>query len=400
MLKDNYGKGSGGLVAFLTIFALALATLVIMVFAVFTKTDEENATRPYISENVASQRAQETLSIKIDMEDCTMLVGTQYVMTASVYPSGNSSALRWSTSNPEVLTVDPTGKVDVVGEGIGVVTASIGTTSDSIAIECVHSLGEATLNYPEYTTFLASGESTEGGDSKTSKENQGNLSAGAGTGEIGKENQETQAPIGNSSAQTKAAGETSAQNPTQAGNKTVAEGTKGATTPTNAQMPTQAPASNTTTPTVAPTAASTTTPTPAATKATTTTPTAQDASGSTTATTEGYTGVKITSNQEASKLASYGFQHYLDSTYVYEENDNYLGEVVVSGTMLHIYVKERSTGFDHAINSVLSDMLPESADSVWNSYTSATSDQTMTVDGRVVRFVMPSEGHSQIVLYN
>lgn len=392
MLKDNYGKGSGGLIAFLTIFALALATLVIMVFAVFTKTDEENATRPYISENVASQRAQETLSIKIDMEDCTMLIGTQYVMTASVYPSGNSSALRWSTSNPEVLTVDPTGKVNVVGEGIGVVTASIGTTSDSIAIECVHSLGEATLNYPEYTTFLASGESTEGGDSKTSKENSGKLSAGAGTGESGKENQET-----------------------QAGNKTVAEGTKGATNPTNAETPTKAPASNTTTPTVAPTAASTitptvaptaastttpTTPATATTKAATTTPTVQDASGSTTATTEGYTGVKITSNQEASKLASYGFQHYLDSTYVYEENDNYLGEVVVSGTMLHIYVKERSTGFDHAIHSVLSDMLPESADSVWNSYTSATSDQTMTVDGRVVRLVMPSEGHSQIVLYN
>ncbi|MDD6573347.1 MAG: hypothetical protein PUF12_13265 [Thermoflexaceae bacterium] len=365
MGKNNKKKkNSPVMVVLITLLALTVVTFLIVVCAFFAGISNNKQSETYIGSGAINAIATEKVSVKINMENCTMTVGTKVQVTATVYPDGSTSGILWSSSDDSVFTIDSKGNLEVIGTGIVALTANFGDAYDSIAIECVESDDKAVLNLPDYSMFTQNG-----GKNTMDKETTPAAETSAGSTTASNNGQET----------------------TGKPETTSATASSAATTASSATKPS---ISQTTT---------------AVTVVTTAAPETSTASGNNTKettsyqieTTPAYEGDKVLSTQVAEKLAGYGFKQYLNNTYVYEENESYLGEIIISSNMTHIYIKDRSTGLDNAINSVLTELLPDSHENVWNIYSGATTDQTITVDGRVVRVVVPSDGgHSQIVIYN
>ncbi len=100
------------------------------------------------------------------------------------------------------------------------------------------------------------------------------------------------------------------------------------------------------------------------------------------------------------QLPDLGYTKYQEDTYVYNEDGNYLGEVIVGDSLSQLYVKTRTTAFDNAIKEYLSILLPKGYNNVFASFISAAQDQTMSTDGYTVRIVVADGGgHSQIIIY-
>ena len=108
-----------------------------------------------------------------------------------------------------------------------------------------------------------------------------------------------------------------------------------------------------------------------------------------------------TSSTIGESLPALGFNHMMSNVYVYEEGNNYYGEVITQPNVAIIYIMQRSSGFDNVINQVLQRLVPGGASQIWNNYSTATTDKTFTINDRKIRIVMPKGGgHSQIVIYN
>ncbi len=364
MAKSNgKKKNSPVMVVLITLLALTVVTFLVVVSAFFAGMSDKKQNESYVGSGAVNAIATEKVSVKINMENCTMTVGTKVQVTATIYPDGSTSGIMWSSSDESVFTVDSKGNLEVLAPGIVALTANFGDAYDSIAIECVENQEEAVLNLPDYSMFTVNGGNNTGKETPSSD----GTAAGTSTAETTRE--------------TSASGETTVPKTTTASSVTSASAT-------TAAVP------GTTSSTQERTSAAETTKKPEKTEAATTT-------AYPVTTTPAYEGEKILSTEIAGKLGDYGFKQYLDNTYVYEENEAYLGEIIISSNMVHIYIKERSTGLDTAVNSVLTELLPESHGNVWNIYTSASTDQTITVDGRVVRVVAQGNNdHSQIVIYN
>ncbi len=99
-------------------------------------------------------------------------------------------------------------------------------------------------------------------------------------------------------------------------------------------------------------------------------------------------------------ITDYGFTKYVDDTYIYTEDDNYLGQAIVNETFVQIYVMTRTTTFDSDIKGILQVILPEGYENVYASFISAESDQTLESDGMTVRIVVAeNEDHAQLIIY-
>ncbi|MCM1467633.1 MAG: hypothetical protein NC086_05745 [Alistipes sp.] len=357
--KGKKKKVSPALIVLITLLSLSVGTLAVVVVAYFTSEAAKVQPESYVGSGALGELATEKVTLKINMENCTMTVGTKVQVTATIYPTGSTAGIMWSSSDTRVFTVDSQGNIEVIGEGIVALTANFGDAYDSIAIECVKATDEAVLNLPDYSMFTVNNGNTTDRPQSTTAANQPQSTTGADQPQ----------------------GTTAANQP---------QGTTGANQPQS------------TTAAVQPTTAR-----PQATTPGTTNPPSQT-KGERETTTEyviptqaPYEGEKVLSTQIAERLGNYGFAQYLDNTYVYEENNAFKGEVIISSNMTHIYIKERSSGFDTAVSGVLTELLPQSYNNIWNIYTSAQTDQTVTVDGRVVRVVVPGgDGYSQIVIYN
>lgn len=95
-----------------------------------------------------------------------------------------------------------------------------------------------------------------------------------------------------------------------------------------------------------------------------------------------------------------GFQTYIDNTYIYREDGNYLGEAIVQENMTQIYVMTRTTAMDNAFKQVVQSVIPNSYEDVFARFISATEDQTFSADGMRVRIVAPvNGGHMQLIIY-
>lgn len=355
--KRKKKKISPAMIVLITLLSLTFVTFFIVLCAFFAGTMNKEQKESYVGSGVINELATENVSVKINMENCTMTVGTKVTVTATIYPGGSTAGIMWASSDESVFTIDSKGNLEVVGTGIVALTASFGDAYDSIAIECVEDEKQAVLNLPDYSMFTVNGGNNTVNNSS---------------------NQATQSQTEGSATEKTTASET---------------------IPHTQQETTAAKTEVSTTAAVQPTTAAQPVTTAAPTK-----PPKNETQQTTSyviETTPPYEGEKVLSTDIVGKLGEYGFKQYLENTYVYEENDAYLGEIIISSNMAHIYIKERSTGFDNAVSAVLKDLLPDSHDSVWNIYTGASSDQTMTVDGRVVRVVVSGDsGHSQIVIYN
>lgn len=360
-------KISPVLVALITLLSLSVGTLAVVVVAYFTSEAGKVQPESYVGSGAIGELATEKVTLKINMENCTMTVGTKVQVTATLYPTGSTAGIIWSSSDTGVFTVDSQGNIEVIGEGIVALTANFGDAYDSIAIECVKVPDEAVLNLPDYSMFTVNNGNTTDRPQSTAGANQTQSTAASQGNEGTNQPQDaagTNQPQSTTAAQPQS---TTGTNKPQ----TTTSGRPQTTTPAVTNPPSQTKGERETT-----TAYVVPTPAP-------------------------YEGEKVLSTEIAGRLGNYGFAQYLDNTYVYEENDSFKGEVIISSNMTHIYIKERSTGFDTAVSGVLTELLPESHNNIWNIYTSAQADQTVTVDGRVVRVVAPvGEGYSQIVIYN
>lgn len=370
--KGKKKRISPALVALITLLSLSVGTLAVVVVAYFTSEAERAQRESYVGSDVIGELATEKVTLKINMENCTMTVGTRVQVTATVYPTGSTAGIMWSSSDTGVFTVDSQGNIDVIGEGIVALTASFGDAYDSIAIECVKAADDAVLNLPDYSMFTVNGGNTTDRPQSTAASNQQQSTTASNQQQstTASGQQQSTAAV-NQQQSTTAANQPQSTTAANQQQSTTAAKQPQSTTPTATNPPSQTKGEKeTTTAYVVPTQAP-------------------------------YEGVKVLSTEIADRLGNYGFSQYLDNTYVYEEGASFKGEVIISSNMTHIYIKERSTGFDTALSGILTELLPESHNNIWNIYTSAQTDQTVTVDGRVVRVVVPGDGgHSQIVIYN
>ena len=95
-----------------------------------------------------------------------------------------------------------------------------------------------------------------------------------------------------------------------------------------------------------------------------------------------------------------GFQAYLDNTYIYREDGNYLGEVIVGENMTQIYIMTRTTAMDSAFKQIIKSVVPTEYENVFAKFVSATEDQTFSADGIRLRIVAPvNGGHTQLIIY-
>ena len=94
----------------------------------------------------AQQMSNTETEVEIEFEDCAVPVGTQLKMTALVVPENTDQALIWSSSDSSVAEIDKDGILTVKAVGTTVVTATVGTVSDSVVIEGIENVAQGSKN--------------------------------------------------------------------------------------------------------------------------------------------------------------------------------------------------------------------------------------------------------------
>ena len=293
--------------------------------------------------------------LKINATDCTLYVGSMVKLTCSSYPDSYAMGVKWSSSDTSVITITYDGMVTAMKSGIAAITATNGVLTNSIIIQVVEEDETPEDDLPMYDPNLF--------ESATDNNPNGN----GETPGVTLPNQET------------------SQAPSQGTNEE---------------------------PTVVPTIP---TPTePVATEPVTTAPienTQENTQEGTQENTQEPTTEDITNTEESTvdtrevilyTLPEFGFSGYNDmgDTFVFKEDGNYLGQVIVGTEFTQIYVMTRTTGFDRNIKGFLEVIFPKGHATVFNKFVNAASDTTFYVDGYKVRAITsPSGGHRQLIIY-
>lgn len=338
------------------------------------------------------QMSNTETEVEIEFEDCAVPVGTQLKMTALVVPENTDQALIWSSSDSSVAEIDKDGILTVKAVGTTVVTATVGTVSDSVVIEGIENVAQGSKNnLPVYTgTTLAknnasgsgsaSGSTSSGGTSAGSGSDSGSTGTGGGqaggswtgsgssgsgsydggSGDSDSDGGDDSGSFdGGSDSGSGSGGSSSNSNSGNSGNTGGNSSTNGSNN--NGGNGNSSNNSN---------------------------------SGSN-------TGNGDNSGSISDGLSGIGFTQRYSNVYVCEENDTYYGEIITQPNVTIIYIKQRSGTFDSRIQTVLARLLPDEYGQVWSNYLSANTDRTFTAEGRRVRIVVaPNGGHSQIVIYN
>ena len=130
----------------------------------------------------AQQMSNTETEVEIEFEDCAVPVGTQLKMTALVVPENTDQALIWSSSDSSVAEIDKDGILTVKAVGTTVVTATVGTVSDSVVIEGIENVAQGSKNnLPVYTGTTLAKNSASGSGSASGSTSSGGTSAGSGS---------------------------------------------------------------------------------------------------------------------------------------------------------------------------------------------------------------------------
>ena len=320
--------------------------------------------------------------VKIDAQSFCAYVGQHFTLSVSAYPADLSDSVTWTSNNEDVLTVDSHGNVVIVGEGVAAVMVTSGEYSDAIAVEAVaDAYSYSTMGLPFYSHIdLVSGEqptpvspsnSGNGQNAEVQQPSEGGQNTGIQRPSDSTQNEEAYKPsditqneemprpsdstqnegIQQPSGGGQNGGTQQASDNGQAGNKQDTDRQEESSEQYTEPVTEPAPA--------------------------------------------------IDTEEMFAVLTASGFSQYLSNACLYQSGDEYQGEVIVDSESVHIYIKKRSAAFDNAVKTTLAYLLPDTFESVWNSYTKAVSDSTITSGGRKVRFVMPAaEAHAQIIVYN
>lgn len=98
-------------------------------------------------------------------------------------------------------------------------------------------------------------------------------------------------------------------------------------------------------------------------------------------------------------LPTIGYTRHLETVYLYKEDGNYLGEVIVNDDSVQIYVQTRTTGFDAALKELLKVVLPKEFNSVFAAFVQSDTNKTIVAEGHTIR-IRPSEdeNHAQLII--
>lgn len=336
----------------------------------------------------AQQMSNTETEVEIEFEDCAVPTGTQLKMTALVVPENTDQALIWSSSDSSVAEIDKDGILTVKAVGTTVVTATVGTVSDSVVIEGIENVAQGSKNnLPVYTgTTLAknnasgsgsaSGSTSSGGTSAGSSSGSG--STGTGDGQAG--GSWTGSGSSGSGSYDGGSGDSDSDGGDDSGSTDSGSGSSGSSSNGGSGTMGGSSGSN-----------------------------SGNNGGSSTnggntsnnSNSGSNTGNGDNSGSISDGLSGIGFTQRYSNVYVCEENDTYYGEIITQPNVTIIYIKQRSGTFDSRIQTVLARLLPDEYGQVWSNYLSANTDRTFTAEGRRVRIVVaPNGGHSQIVIYN
>lgn len=336
----------------------------------------------------AQQMSNTETEVEIEFEDCAVPVGTQLKMTALVVPENTDQALIWSSSDSSVAEIDKDGILTVKAVGTTVVTATVGTVSDSVVIEGIENVAQGSKNnLPVYTgTTLAknnasgsgsaSGSTSSGGTSAGSGSDSG--STGTGVGQAG--GSWTGSGSSGSGSYDGGSGDSDSDGGDDSGSTDSGSGSSGGSSNGGSGTTGGSSGSN---------------------SGNNDGSSTNGGNSSNNSNSGSNTGNGDNSGSISDGLSGIGFTQRYSNVYVCEENDTYYGEIITQPNVTIIYIKQRSGTFDSRIQTVLARLLPDEYGQVWSNYLSANTDRTFTAEGRRVRIVVaPNGGHSQIVIYN
>ena len=336
----------------------------------------------------AQQMSNTETEVEIEFEDCAVPVGTQLKMTALVVPENTDQALIWSSSDSSVAEIDKDGIFTVKAVGTTVVTATVGTVSDSVVIEGIENVAQGSKNnLPVYTgTTLAknnasgsgsaSGSTSSGGTSAGSGSDSG--STGTGGGQAG--GSWTGSGSSGSGSYDGGSGDSDSDGGDDSGSTDSGSGSSGGSSNGGSGTAGGSSGSN---------------------SGNNDGSSTNGGNSSNNSNSGSNTGNGDNSGSISDGLSGIGFTQRYSNVYVCEENDTYYGEIITQPNVTIIYIKQRSGTFDSRIQTVLARLLPDEYGQVWRNYLSANTDRTFTAEGRRVRIVVaPNGGHSQIVIYN
>lgn len=336
----------------------------------------------------AQQMSNTETEVEIEFEDCAVPVGTQLKMTALVVPENTDQALIWSSSDSSVAEIDKDGILTVKAVGTTVVTATVGTVSDSVVIEGIENVAQGSKNnLPVYTGTTLAKNSASGSGSASGSTSSGGTSAGSGsdsgsTGTGGGQAGGSWTGSGSSGSGSYdgGSGDSDSDGGDDSGSTDSGSGSSGGSSNGGSGTTGGSSGSN-----------------------------SGNNDGSSTnggnSSNNSNSGSNTSSGDNSGSisdgLSGIGFTQRYSNVYVCEENDTYYGEIITQPNVTIIYIKQRSGTFDSRIQTVLARLLPDEYGQVWSNYLSANTDRTFTAEGRRVRIVVaPNGGHSQIVIYN
>lgn len=336
----------------------------------------------------AQQMSNTETEVEIEFEDCAVPVGTQLKMTALVVPENTDQALIWSSSDSSVAEIDKDGILTVKAVGTTVVTATVGTVSDSVVIEGIENVAQGSKNnLPVYTGTTLAKNNASGSGSASGSTSSGGTSAGSGSGSGSTGTGGGQAGgswtgsgSSGSGSYDGGSGDSDSDGGDDSGSTDSGSGSSGGSSNGGSGTTGGSSGSN-----------------------------SGNNDGSSTnggnslnnSNSGSNTGNGDNSGSISDGLSGIGFTQRYSNVYVCEENDTYYGEIITQPNVTIIYIKQRSGTFDSRIQTVLARLLPDEYGQVWSNYLSANTDRTFTAEGRRVRIVVaPNGGHSQIVIYN
>lgn len=336
----------------------------------------------------AQQMSNTETEVEIEFEDCAVPVGTQLKMTALVVPENTDQALIWNSSDSSVAEIDKDGILTVKAVGTTVVTATVGTVSDSVVIEGIENVAQGSKNnLPVYTgttlaknnasgSSSASGSTSSGGTSAGSGSSSG--STGTGGGQAG--GSWTDSGSSGSGSYDGGSGDSDSDGGDDSGSTDSGSGSSGGSSNGGSGTTGGSSGSN---------------------SGNNDDSSTNGGNSSNNSNSGSNTGNGDNSGSISDGLSGIGFTQRYSNVYVCEENDTYYGEIITQPNVTIIYIKQRSGTFDSRIQTVLARLLPDEYGQVWSNYLSANTDRTFTAEGRRVRIVVaPNGGHSQIVIYN
>lgn len=336
----------------------------------------------------AQQMSNTETEVEIEFEDCAVPVGTQLKMTALVVPENTDQALIWSSSDSSVAEIDKDGILTVKAVGTTVVTATVGTVSDSVVIEGIENVAQGSKNnLPVYTGTTLAKNSASGSGSASGSTSSGGTSAGSGSssGSTGTGGGQaggswTDSGSSGSGSYDGGSGDSDSDGGDDSGSTDSGSGNSGGSSNGGSGTTGGSYGSN---------------------SGNNDDSSTNGGNSSNNSNSGSNTGNGDNSGSISDGLSGIGFTQRYSNVYVCEENDTYYGEIITQPNVTIIYIKQRSGTFDSRIQTVLARLLPDEYGQVWSNYLSANTDRTFTAEGRRVRIVVaPNGGHSQIVIYN